>query len=216
MDESARRGMLIVLSSPSGAGKTTLARKLIEWDSNIVFSVSATTRPPRNGEVDGREYCFKSRSQFNAMIEANELLEHAEVFGHLYGSPIAPVELAIRDSQDVIFDIDWQGGRQLRDSTHSSDTISIFVLPPTIAELHRRLTARGAESEDHVAFRMAKSRDEISHWSDYDYVLLNHDLDHVLVQIKGIIEAERLKRARRIGLTKFVNTLYKEYEERNA
>ena len=161
-----RRGLLLILSSPSGAGKSTLARRLMEWDPSLRFSVSATTRAPRPGEVDGREYYFKSRAEFEGMVAAGEMLEHAEVFGNFYGSPKGPVEAAMKDGRDTLFDIDWQGGQQIRNSALGRDVVSVFVLPPSIAELDRRLRSRGQDSEEVSAGRMAKSQAEISHWAE--------------------------------------------------
>ena len=210
-----RRGILIILSSPSGAGKSTLARRLREWDPGIAFSVSATTRPPRPGEQEGREYHFRSAAQFRAMVEGGEMLEHAQVFGHLYGSPAAPVAAAIGEGRDIIFDIDWQGGQQVRNSALANDVVSIFVLPPSIAELERRLVARDQDPPEVVARRMARSRDEISHWAEYDYVLLNDDLDRCSRQIEAIVTAERLRRSRQTGLAERVRRLNHEFEERS-
>ncbi len=212
MLKGGRRGLLIILSSPSGVGKTTLARRLIEWDSSISFSISATTRKPRDGEKDGREYYFKSASEFNDMVKAGLFLEHATVFGNLYGSPKNPVETAIRNSRDIVFDIDWQGGQQIRNSVYSADTVSIFVLPPSIAELRRRLLARGLDCQNTVEGRMQKSKGEIVHWPEYDYVLINSDLDQVLEKIKFIVRAERLRRSRQLGLFDFVEGLHREFD----
>ena len=212
----ARRGLLIILSSPSGAGKSTLARRLMQWDQTIRFSVSATTRAPRAGEVDGREYYFTSRPDFEAMIENGEMLEHAEVFGNFYGSPKAPVEAALQDGRDMLFDIDWQGGQQVRNSTLGKDVVSIFVLPPSIAELDSRLRMRGQDSEDVIAGRMLKSRNEISHWAEYDYVLINDDLDATEAALRGIVQSERLRRERQTGLNEFVRGLNREFEARNS
>jgi len=209
----ARRGLLIVLSSPSGAGKSTLARRLMAWDPEIAFSVSATTRAPRPGEVDGREYHFRARSGFEAMVAAGEMLEHAEVFGNLYGSPKAPVEAAMQAGRDTLFDIDWQGGQQIRNSSLGKDTVSIFVLPPSIAELARRLEARGQDNAAVIAGRMAKSRDEISHWAEYDYVLINRELDRAEAELRTIVQAERMRRDRQPGLSDFVRGLNREFEE---
>ena len=208
-----RDGMLIILSSPSGAGKTTLARKLTAWDRSIEFSVSATTRPPRPGETDGVEYLFKTIDEFRCMVENGEFLESAEVFGHFYGSPVRPVDEAIRSGRDVIFDIDWQGGEQIRNSARRENAVSIFVLPPSIAELERRLRSRNKDTDEMVARRMAKSRDEISHWLDYEYVLVNRDLDSVFRKIVSIVKAERLKRQRQRGLGGFVSWLNAEFNE---
>jgi len=172
-----RRGLLIILSSPSGAGKSTLAKRLMAWDQTLRFSVSATTRAPRLGEVDGREYYFRSHEDFAAMIAAGDMLEHAEVFGNFYGSPKGPVVAAMEAGRDTLFDIDWQGGQQVRNSSLGKDVVSIFILPPSITELERRLRTRGQDSAEVIEGRMRKSRDEISHWAEYDYVLVNEDLD---------------------------------------
>lgn len=211
-----RRGLLIILSSPSGAGKSTLSRRLLEADPEVRFSISATTRPPRAGEAEGREYFFKPRREFMAMAEAGELLEWAEVFGHLYGTPRAPVEAAIGRGQDVLFDVDWQGGQQLRNSALRDAVVSIFILPPSIAELENRLRARGQDSAEVVADRMAKSRDEISHWAEYDYVLINANLAECEEELTSIIRAERLRRDRRPGLMQFVNGLSREFDGRSG
>ena len=210
----ARRGLLIILSSPSGAGKSTLAHRLMAWDPTIRFSVSATTRPARPGEVEGRDYFFRSRAAFDAMVAAGEMLEHAEVFGSLYGSPRAPVEAALRIGRDTLFDIDWQGGQQIRNSALGRDVVSIFVLPPSIAELEARLRARGQDSDAVIAGRMAKSQAEISHWAEYDYVVVNRDLDLAFAAVKTILAAERLKRDRQPGLAEFVRGLNQEFETR--
>ena len=209
-----RRGLLIILSSPSGAGKTTLARRLMDWDRAIRFSVSATTRPARPGEADGREYHFLSHAEFAAMVEAGDLLEHAEVFGHRYGSPRAPVEVALAEGRDTLFDIDWQGGQQIRNSALGGDAVSIFLLPPSIAELEARLRSRGQDSDAVIAGRMAKSEAEISHWAEYDYVLVNRDLDACEADLRTILAAERLKRGRQPGLAGFVKGLNAEFEGR--
>ncbi len=199
-----RRGLLIILSSPSGAGKSTLSRHLMESDSALSFSVSATTRAPRPGETDGREYYFQTRTEFQAAVAAGEMLEHAEVFGNFYGSPKAPVQAAIARGQDVLFDIDWQGGQQISNSALKDSVISIFILPPSIAELERRLSTRGQDSAEVVAARMEKSRDEISHWAEYDYVLVNDDLAQCFEQLTTIIAGERLRRDRQPGLVERV------------
>ena len=210
----ARRGLLLILSSPSGAGKSTLARKLMAWDATVRFSISATTRPPRAGEVDGQHYHFRSRAVFEQMASTGEMLEHAEVFGNLYGSPKAPVEAALKAGQDTLFDIDWQGGQQIRNSSLGRDTVSVFVLPPSIAELDRRLRGRAQDSDAVIAVRMAKSRDEISHWAEYDYVLVNTDLEKAFADLTVILQAERLKRERQPGLSDFVRGLNQEFEIR--
>ena len=209
-----RKGLLLILSSPSGAGKSTLTRMLMDWDPTIRFSISATTRKPRPGEEDGREYYFRSRDQFESMVAANEMLEHAEVFGNFYGTPKGPVEAAMREGRDTVFDIDWQGGQQIRTSSLGRDVVSIFVLPPSIAELDRRLRSRAQDSDEVIAGRMAKSRDEISHWAEYDYVLVNTDLAATFAQLQTILQAERLRRDRQPGLSDFVRTLNKEFEDR--
>ena len=208
-----RRGILIILSSPSGAGKSTLSRRLLEIDPEVRFSISATTRPPRPGETEGREYFFKSRREFEAMVAAGEMLEHAEVFGNLYGTPRAPVEAAIARGEDVLFDVDWQGGQQIRNSTLRDAVVSIFILPPTIAELGKRLRARGQDSPEVVSERMAKARDEISHWAEYDYVLINESLPQCEAELRAIIAAERLRRDRRPELMGLVRRLGREFEE---
>lgn len=206
---AARRGTMLVLSSPSGAGKTTLSRMLLEVDQAVDLSVSVTTRPQRPGEVDGRHYHFIDRKLFDAMVRQDELLEWAEVFGHRYGTPRAPVEAALARGHDVLFDIDWQGTQQLREKARN-DLVSVFVLPPSIPELERRLKAR-AQDEDHVIrTRMAKAADEMSHWAEYDYVVINHDLDQAFADLRAILAAERLKRERQTGLSAFVRGLQAE------
>ncbi len=210
-----RRGILLILSSPSGAGKSTLARRLLAWDQSIVFSVSVTTRPPRPGEIDGVHYRFVSREQFLAKVAASEMLEHAEVFGHLYGTPLAPVEQALAEGRDVLFDVDWQGGQQIRNSKLAPDVVSVFILPPSIAELERRLLARGQDSAEVIARRMAKARDEISHWAEYDYVLVNRDLDKTTQALTAIVSAERMRRTRQTELSAFVRSLEAEFANRH-
>ena len=212
---SKRRGLLLIISSPSGAGKSTLSRRLRNWDPSIRFSVSATTRTPRDGEVDGEEYNFRTREEFEAMVQNGEMLEHAEVFGHLYGSPIGPVQAAMRDGCDTLFDIDWQGGEQIGKSELRGDAVSIFILPPSMAELERRLRARDQDDDAVIAERMARSQAEISHWRDYDYVLVNHDLDAVEADCRAILTAERQRRVRQIGLENFVGQLDREFRERS-
>ncbi len=209
-----RRGLLIILSSPSGAGKSTLASRLRDWDRSIRFSVSATTRPPRSGEEHGREYYFHSRAEFEAMVAADEMLEHAEVFGNFYGSPKGPVAEAIEAGQDVLFDIDWQGGQQVRNSSLGKHVLSIFILPPSIPELERRLRSRGQDSDEVIEGRMTKSRDEISHWPEYDFVLVNDDLDETFARLKTIVSAERLRLSQQPALVETVRRLNKEFEER--
>jgi guanylate kinase len=210
-----RRGLLIILSSPSGAGKSTLARALRAWDPAIRFSVSATTRPPRPGEQDGRDYHFRSRDAFLAMVAEGAMLEHAEVFGNLYGSPRAPVEAALARGEDTLFDIDWQGGQQIRNSALGADVVSVFILPPSMAELERRLRGRGQDSDAIIAARMARSMDEVSHWAEYDYVLVNRDVAACAGQLTGIVAAERLRRDRQPWLTDFVRGLARETEARS-
>ena len=207
-----RRGMLVILSSPSGAGKTTLTRRLMDWDKTMRFSVSATTRAPRPGEQDGREYYFRSRAEFERMVAAGEMLEHAEVFGNFYGSPRAPVQVAMDQGRDTVFDIDWQGGQQILSS--GLDVVRIFILPPSMAELERRLRGRGQDSDAVINDRMAKSLDEISHWAEYDYVIINSDLDVAFNDLVTILAAERKRRDRQPGLADFVRGLNKEFAAR--
>ena len=207
-----RRGMLVILSSPSGAGKTTLTRRLMDWDKTMSFSVSATTRSPRIGEQDGREYYFVNREAFERMVAAGEMLEHAEVFGNFYGSPRAPVQTAMDDGRDTVFDIDWQGGQQIR--TSGLDVVTVFILPPSIAELERRLRGRGQDSDAVIEDRMAKSQAEISHWAEYDYVIINTDLDAAFNELVIIVEAERKRRDRQPSLAEFVRGLNKEFAAR--
>ncbi|MDI3337284.1 guanylate kinase [Defluviimonas aestuarii] len=209
-----RKGLLIILSSPSGAGKSSLAKRLMQWDPTLRFSVSATTRKPRNGEVDGKDYYFRSREEFEAMVAAGEMLEHAEVFGNFYGSPKGPVEQAMKEGRDTLFDIDWQGGQQIRRSSLAKDVVSIFILPPSIADLEARLRNRAQDSDEVIAGRMAKSRDEISHWGEYDYVIINRDLDVAEDELKTILKAERAKADRQPGLTEFVRSLNSEFDNR--
>ena len=213
--DAARRGLLIILSSPSGAGKSTLAARLRAWDSTLNFSVSATTRAPRPGEEHGREYYFHSREEFQDMVAKGDMLEHAEVFGNYYGSPKGPVEEAIKAGRDVLFDIDWQGGQQVRASALGKHVLSIFILPPSIPELERRLYARAQDSKEVIDGRMSKSRDEISHWPEYDYVLVNEDLDETEARLKTIVSAERLRLSQQPDLVNVVRRLNKEFEERS-
>ncbi|MBN8606650.1 MAG: guanylate kinase [Caulobacterales bacterium] len=202
----ARRGLMFVLSSPSGAGKSTLARKLLDADDNMSLSVSATTRAARPSEVDGREYKFMQREAFEEMADRGEFLEHALVFGNHYGTPRAPVEAMLIQGKDVLFDVDWQGARALR-AAEPQDVVGIFILPPSMAELERRLHARAEDSEEVINRRMARSLDEISHWEEYDYVLVNTLLEQTLTQIRQILAAERLKRARQLWLKLHVERL---------
>lgn len=210
---SDRRGLLIILSSPSGAGKSTLAKRLMLWDETLSFSISATTRKPRPGEVDGKDYLFVSDEQFRGWVANQEMLEHAHVFGNSYGSPKAPVQTAIENGRDVLFDIDWQGAQQIRGSALRDHTLSIFILPPSISELHRRLVSRGQDDEETIAKRMKKSWDEISHWEAYDYVLINDDLPETEEKLKTIIRAERLQRSQQPRLADHVRRLQTEFEE---
>lgn len=208
-----RRGLLIILSSPSGAGKSTLAKRLRAWDDSISFSVSATTRTPRPGEVDGQDYHFVTVDDFKTSVTESEMLEHAHVFGNFYGSPKGPVRTAIEAGQDVLFDIDWQGAQQIRNSELGQHTLSIFLLPPSITELGRRLESRGQDDAETIKRRMEKSWDEISHWGSYDHVLINDDLDATEKALKTIIEATRLRRIQQPSLVDHVRLLQSEFEE---
>jgi guanylate kinase len=204
----ARRGLLLVMSSPSGAGKTTLSRALLASDHHIRMSVSVTTRPPRPGELDGRDYFFISKERFFEMRDGGELLEWAEVFGNLYGTPRLPVEDALGKGRDVLFDIDWQGTQQLEQAM-GDDLVRIFILPPSTDELRDRLIKRAQDSSVVVAKRMAEASREMSHWAEYDYVIVNDDVETASAEIIAILTAERLRRKRRIGLTEFVRNLNK-------
>jgi guanylate kinase len=206
IDGLTRRGLLIVLSSPSGAGKSTLSRMLMDADPEITMSVSATTRPKRPGEEEGVHYHFVDDSEFDRTIESGEFVEWAPVFGYRYGTPKAPVKDALRDGRDILFDIDWQGTQQLH-AAMGEDLVRIFLLPPSMTELERRLHARGTDSDDVIADRMARAEAEISHWAEYDYVLINRDAGDCLAAIRTIIAAERLKRSRQIGLVALVRDL---------
>lgn len=209
-----RKGLLLILSSPSGAGKSTLARRLIAWDPTMRFSVSATTRAPRPGEEDGREYYFRTPAQFEDLVTGGQMLEHATVFDNRYGSPRAPVEAAMADGHDTLFDIDWQGGQQIRASALARDVVSVFILPPSIAELDRRLHTRGQDSAAVIAGRMAKSEAEISHWGEYDYVIVNDDIDMSFKALTTILQAERMRRDRQPGLPDFIRGLQQEFAAR--
>jgi len=201
-----RRGLMLVLSSPSGAGKTTIARRVMERDANLIMSVSVTTRTKRPGEVEGRDYRFVDPTEFNLMVNRQELLEHAKVFGNYYGTPRAPVEQALADGRDVLFDIDWQGAQKLKESA-GDDVASVFILPPSTDELDRRLHRRAQDPEAVVAARMARAPDEMSHWAEYDYIIINRDIDESVAQVEAVLLAERLRRARQIGLADFVKRL---------
>lgn len=213
MTNPSRRGLLIILSSPSGAGKSTMARALRAWDPTINFSVSATTRAPRPGEEDGKDYRFVGEEEFRQAVAEGEMLEHAHVFGNFYGSPKAPVQAAIDEGQDILFDIDWQGAQQIRNSDLNTHTLSIFLLPPSITELKRRLESRGQDDVETIAKRMGKSWDEISHWDGYDFVLVNDDLDQTEARLKSIITAARLRLSQQPAIKDHVRRLQSEFEE---
>ena len=204
----ARRGMMLVLSSPSGAGKTTLSRMLLTEEHNIALSISVTTRARRPGEVHGRHYHFVDRKKFDQMVKAGELLEYAEVFGNFYGTPKQPVEKALKHGRDVLFDVDWQGTKQLRKHARA-DLVSVFILPPSSGELARRLHTRAQDDKKVIRARMAKAGDEMSHWAEYDYVVVNRDLDRAFNDVRAILHAERLKRERQPGVDTFVRGLQK-------
>jgi guanylate kinase len=208
MAEIKRRGLMLVLSSPSGAGKTTLSRELLARDSGITLSISATTRPRRPGESNGIDYFFVSEERFEEMVAAQEFLEHALVFGHRYGTPRAPVEEALESGRDVLFDIDWQGTQQVAEQA-GKDLVRVFILPPSTGELARRLQRRARDPEEVVAQRMARAADEMSHWQEYDYVIVNREVPTSLAQVQAILAAERLRRERQLGLRDFVESLRK-------
>jgi guanylate kinase len=201
-----RRGILLVLSSPSGAGKTTITRALVAADPQLAMSVSVTTRPARTGEIDGKHYYFIDQPRFDAMVAAGELLEHALVFGHCYGTPRAPVMAALDAGTDIVSDVDWQGTQQLQERA-PADLVSVFVLPPSLGALEQRLRSRAQDSDQIVQARMAKSSDEMSHWAEYAYVIVNSDLTESVQRVRAILEAERARRERQIGLAEFVNRL---------
>ena len=205
-DKPARRGLLVVLSSPSGAGKSTLTRKLLAEDEHMSMSVSATTRSPRPGEIDGKHYFFISKDKFGSMIDQGEFLEHAKVFDNYYGTPSAPVEEALESGRDVLFDIDWRGAQQLTQAA-ADDLVRVFILPPDMRELERRLRTRAQDSDDVIAKRMAKSEAEISHWAEYDYVIVNRDIDAAMDELRMIIAAERMARRRQLWLQPFIRSL---------
>ena len=204
--EIQRRGLMLVISSPSGAGKTSITRLLLEREGGLALSISATTRAPRPGEVDGRDYHFVSEAEFNAMVTAGDMLEHAHVFGNHYGTPRAPVEAALAEGRDVLFDVDWQGAQQLRHAARE-DLAGVFILPPSHDELERRLFNRAQDSEEVVRGRMAKAASEMSHWMEYDYIIVNRVLEESVDAVQGILRAERLRRQRQVGLPGFVDSL---------
>jgi guanylate kinase len=210
-DGVERRGMMFVLSSPSGAGKTTLSRMLMEAMPGLRMSVSTTTRAKRPGEVEGRDYHFVDKTRFEEMVKRGELLEWATVFDNRYGTPRAPVEAALSAGQDVLFDIDWQGTQQLREKARA-DVVSVFILPPSAADLEKRLHSRAQDSADVIRRRMSRASHEMSHWAEYDYIVINHDVDGAFAEVQSILKAERLKRERRIGLTTFVRELQRQLE----
>lgn len=197
---------MLVLSSPSGAGKSTISRRLLDRHRRLIASISATTRPPRPGEAPGKDYIFVEPDEFDRMAAEGEFLEHAHVFGNLYGTPRAPVEEALDNELDVLFDVDWQGTQQLKQNARA-DVVTVFVLPPSFGELERRLQTRGQDSESVVRLRMARAADEMSHWPEYDYIIVNQDLDESVNRVSAILVAERLRRERLIGLPKFVGKI---------
>jgi guanylate kinase len=204
--EVQRRGLMMVLSSPSGAGKTTISHRLLEAEQQIDLSISVTTRQPRANETPGRDYLFVDAIEFNLMVNRNQLLEHAKVFGNYYGTPRLPVENALAGGRDVLFDIDWQGTQQLAEKARD-DLVSVFILPPSWRELERRLYSRGQDDPAEINRRMAKATDEMSHWAEYDYVIINRDLDQSVAAVQAILHSERLKRRRQVGLSDFVKGL---------
>ena len=211
-DGVERRGLMFVLSSPSGAGKTTLSRLLMERMGGLRMSVSATTRPMRPGEVEGRDYMFVDHARFEEMVKRQELLEWATVFDNRYGTPRAPVEAALSAGQDVLFDIDWQGTQQLREKARA-DVVSVFILPPSADDLEKRLHSRAQDSADVIRARMSRASHEMSHWAEYDYIVINHEVDEAFAEVQSILKAERLKRERRTGLTTFVRELQRQLEK---
>ena len=213
---ASKKGILVILSSPSGAGKTSIARALVKGNQNFLFSVSATTRKSRPGEVNGREYDFLTVDQFRQKIKEGQFLEHAKVFGNLYGTPLQAVRDSISQGKSVVFDVDWQGGKQIRSSSLSEFVISIFILPPSIKELHDRLMNRAQDSSETVKDRMKKSIDEIMHWKEYDYVIVNRDFDKTLREVESIITSEKLRRVRNNQLEQFVKTLTNEFKDLNS
>ena len=210
----SEKGVLVILSSPSGAGKTSIARALVEENKNFLFSVSATTRKSRPGEVNGREYHFLTVDEFRERINDGQFLEHAKVFGNLYGTPLQPVMESIDNGKDLIFDVDWQGSQQIKNSNLGKYVLSIFILPPSIEELESRLKLRNQDSDDVISSRMAKSVEEISHWPEYDYVVVNDDIDQTEEKLKIIITAERLRLSQQPGIVEFVRGLNGEFGDR--
>jgi guanylate kinase len=204
--EIKRRGLMLVLSSPSGAGKTTISRAILQSDPNVTMSVSCTTRKKRPGEVAGVDYHFIAKEEFNLMINRGQFLEHAHVFDNMYGTPREPVEMTLKAGGDVLFDIDWQGTQQLAEKARE-DLVSVFVLPPSVRELERRLTARAQDDVKEIKRRMEKASDEMSHWAEYDYVIVNRDLSESVTKVKAILESARLRRMRQEGLADFVKHL---------
>ena len=211
-DGVERRGLMFVLSSPSGAGKTTLSRLLIKRVQGLSLSVSATTRPMRPGEVEGHDYRFVDKATFEAMVKRDELLEWATVFDNRYGTPRAPVEAALSSGRDVLFDIDWQGTQQLREKARA-DVVSVFILPPSVADLEKRLHTRAQDSDDVIRGRMDRAAHELSHWAEYDYIVINQNVDEAFAEVQSILKAEQLKRERRTGLTTFVRELQRQLEK---
>src|SRR3954466_517095 len=211
LDGVERRGLMFVLSSPSGAGKTTLSRLLMERMPELSMSVSVTTRPMRPGEVEGRDYFFIDKARFDAMSAQHDLLESATVFDHRYGTPRAPVEAALAAGRDVLFDIDWQGTQQLREKARA-DVVSVFILPPSAKDLEKRLNSRAQDSQEVIRGRMSRASHEMSHWAEYDYIVINRDIDEAFAEVQSILKAERLKRERRVGLTAFVRELQRQLE----
>ena len=209
----SEKGILVILSSPSGAGKTSIARALVEENKNFSFSVSATTRKSRPGEVNGREYHFLTVNEFEERVDNGQYLEHAKVFGNLYGTPLQPVLESINNGKDLIFDVDWQGGKQIRGSSLSKFVVSIFILPPSIKALQERLMKRAQDSSDTVKDRMRKSIGEIMHWKEYDYVIVNSNFEQTLHEVKSIITSEKLRRVRNSQLKEFIETLTNEFKE---
>lgn len=207
-----RRGLMFVLSSPSGAGKTTLSRMLLGKVPGLSMSISATTRPMRPGEIDGQDYLFVDKARFAAMVKGGELLEHATVFDNSYGTPRAPVEKALSEGRDVLFDIDWQGTQQLREKA-SKDVVSVFILPPSAADLEKRLHTRAQDSDEVIRGRMDRASHEMSHWAEYDYIVVNHTIDEAFAEVQSILKSERLKRERQTGLSQFVRNLQKQLEK---